>query len=181
MNKLESLLKKFDEKSMKMSDLRFTFYILSISFVLHVVAILMHILIYSVDSDIVSAVDNHSKYLMVVFLSLVVFIPYIETIIFHAAPLGLYSMLKKKFQIEMKWDFLAGGACGLIFGILHATTSGLWLKGVSFTLIGCLYSYAFFRYRRMDKKGSYGIWAIHALNNSVVFFSIAIDRIISLN
>ncbi|NLX63139.1 MAG: CPBP family intramembrane metalloprotease [Tissierellia bacterium] len=99
---------------------------------------------------------------------IVIVVPYIETIIFHAAPLGIYWKLKDRFDINKYWDFLIGGLCGLIFGILHGITySSIRLKGLNFTIIGWLYSYIFFRYKRLGKKARYGIWIIHALNNLV--------------
>lgn len=167
MNKIKDLFIKFDDKCMKMSDFKFTFYILGLFMLLFIITTpidLIYIGIENLPNE--SLFDNRSFFEL---FSLVVIVgPYIETIIFHVAPLGLYCKVKERFNLNKHWDFIMGGFCGLVFGVIHAIEYPLYLlKGFDTTIIGCVYSYVFFRYRRLDKKSTYGIWIIHALNNLI--------------
>lgn len=167
MNKIQELVIKFDTQCMKMSDIKFTFFILGLTMLYHAITITIEILITGVENlPSVSYFDDRS------FLSLLIQViivgPYIETIIFHAVPLGIYYKIKEKFDLHICWDFVVAGLLGLMFGLVHVTSyPEFTLKGFNFTLIGSIYSYVYFRYRRLNKKGRYGIWVIHALNNLI--------------
>lgn len=167
LNKIKNIFRKFDIKCMEMSDLKFTFYILSLIMIYFIITIPIEILIIGVKNlPQVSYFDDID--FLPLFISVVIFTPYIETITLHTIPLGLYYKLKDKFKLNKRWDFIVGGLCGLNFGILHAISyPGFPMKGFNFTLIGSLYAYVFFRYRRLGKKSVYGIWIIHALNNLI--------------
>lgn len=167
MNKIKELFIKFDDKCMKMSDFKFTFYILGLVIILFIITIPMGIMYIGIENlPEVSLFDNRSFFDL--FLSVVIVGPYMETIVFHVVPLGLYYKVKERFKLNQNWDFIIGGLCGLVFGVLHAINYPLMvMKGFNFTIIGCLYAYVFFRYRRLGKKSTYGIWLIHALNNFI--------------
>lgn len=152
---------------MKVSDVKFTFYILGLMMLYFTISIPIGIIYIGVENlPSVSVFDDIS--LLSLLVSVVIVGPYIETIIFQAGPLGLYYKLKEKFNLDVQWDFIIGGLCGLIFGIAHAISYPLFvMKGFDFTIIGCLYAYVFFRYRRLNKRSRYGIWVIHALNNLI--------------
>lgn len=177
MDKFKSLLMSFHKKSIQMPNLKFTIFILIITLILGFIAGIFQVLLYGFDEAEDSKIEFREYDLKFIFLYLVLFIPYLETVIFHSLPLALYFFIKKKLHLEYQWDFIIGGILGLIFGVLHGIQYNMWLKGVTFTIIGCLYSYTFFRYRKKGEKGTKGIWYIHALNNFIAFLSLAIGRL----
>lgn len=170
MNKIKDVFAKFDKRCMEISDFKFTFYILGLMMILFLITVPIDVMFIGLEGlkNYPVEVRQDNIYLISSFMYLVIIVPYIETIIFYAVPLGLYYKLIKRFDIDKKWIFITGGLCGLIFGVLHGINYPLIpLKGFNFTIIGCLYSYAFFRYRRLGKKGTHGVVIIHALNNLI--------------
>lgn len=167
MGKMKGLFIKFDAKCMETSNFKFTFFILGLIMLYHTITIPIQILIIGVENlPSVSYFDDRS--FLSLLIEVVIIGPYIETIIFHAVPLGIYYKIKEKIDLHIRWDFVVGGLLGLIFGLAHVPGyPGFTMKGFSFTLIGSLYSYVYFRYRRLNKKGRYGIWIIHALTNLI--------------
>lgn len=170
LNKIKEVFIRFDERCMEMSDFKFTFYVLGLRMILFLITLpidTMSLGLEGVKNYPVEVRPDNIRFISS-FISIVIIVPYIETIVFHAVPLGLYYRFRNKFDIDKYWNFIAGGLCGLIFGVLHGINYPLIAsKGFDFTIIGCLYSYTFFRYRRLDKKGRYGVWIIHALNNLI--------------
>lgn len=171
LSRIKAVIKKIDEKFMQMSDFKFTFYILGLSMMLFLITAPIELILIKIQG-IVNIPEDYifeNRGFFITIISSVIISPYLETIIFHAAPLGLYYKLKERFQIAKFWDLIVGVLCGLVFGVLHGIFyPSVLMKGFNFTIIGCLYSYVFFRYRRKNMKGRYGIWIIHALNNLIV-------------
>ena len=167
MGKTKELLMKFDAKCMKMSDFKFTFFTLGLIMLYHAITIPSEIGIRGVENlPQVSLFEDRD--LLPLFISVVIITPYIETIVFHTIPLGIYYKIKEKFDLHMRWDFILAGLLGLIFGLAHAINyPGFTMKGFDFTLIGSLFAYVFFRYKRLGKKTVFGLWIIHALNNLI--------------
>ena len=126
------------------------------------------------NMDTSSADEFLNMSLPVLFLTIVIFVPLIETVIFHSLPLWIYVKIKNKFKLSITCDFVIGGILGLIFGILHGISYASFFKFFNFVIVGSLYSYAYFRYRRLSKKGWFGIWKIHALNNFVAVLLLAV-------
>lgn len=123
LDKVKRILKLFDEKSMQMSNFKFTLLILIISVILSFTVGILQLLFYGLDTMETNIVDFPDYSLQFIFIIIVLVGPYIETILFHAIPLGLYLMFKNKYQTECKWDFMIGAICGLIFGIIHGVQS----------------------------------------------------------
>ena len=164
---MKKIFREFDIKCMKMSDLNFTIYIFSLMMLLFLITIPIEIKARGIEN-----LPRESRFddlgILEIFIPVVILIPYIETILFHIIPLGLYYKLKDKFKLNKRWDFIVGGLCGLNFGILHAINyPDILIKGFNFTIIGTLYAYVFFRYKRLGKKGIFSIWIIHALTNLI--------------
>ncbi len=167
MSKIQGFFTKIDAKCMKISDFKFTFFILGLIMLYHAITIPIEILIRGVENlPQVSFFDDRG--FLPLFISVVIITPYIETIVFHTIPLGIYYKIKEKFDLHIRWDFIMGGLLGLIFGLAHVPGyPGFPMKGFDFTLIGSLFAYVFFRYKRLGKKTVFGIWIIHALNNLI--------------
>ena len=170
MNKIKDVFIKFDKRCMEMSDFKFVFYILALRMILFLITLPIDFMFMGLEGikNYPVEVRQDNIYLISSFIYLVIIVPYVETLIFYSVPLGLYYKLRNRFDIDKKWHFITGGLCGLIFGVLHGINYPLIpLKGLNFTIIGCLYSYAYFRYTRLGKKGTNGVWIIHFLNNLI--------------
>lgn len=167
MNKIKKVFIRFDEKCMGMSDFKFTLYIFGLMMLLFLITIPIEIIARGIEN-----LPRESQFddlgILGIFIPVVILTPYIETILFYIIPLGLYCKLKDKFKLNKRWDFIVGGLCGLNFGILHAINyPDILIKGFNFTIIGTLYAYVFFRYKRLGKKSVFSIWIIHALTNLI--------------
>lgn len=167
LNEIKKISREFDIKCMKMSDFKFTLYIFGLMMLLFLITLPIEIISRGIENlPRESQFDNLG--ILSIFIPTVILTPYIETILFYIIPLGVYCKLKDKFKLNKRWDFIVGGLCGLNFGILHAISyPDILTKGFNFTIIGTLYAYVFFRYKRLGKKSVFSIWIIHALTNLI--------------
>ena len=171
MEKLKEIFKKFDKKAMNMSDFKYTLSILGISFFFYLVT--FPIVLSTGDMDVSIIDDFVNTNLFVIFMTLVIIVPLLETIIFHSFPLWIYTKIRDKFNLHIRWDFVVGIGLGIFFGYLHGVSYASIIKFLNFIIVGSLFSYTYFRYRRLDKKGWLGIFIIHAINNLVAFLLLA--------